>query len=78
MLRDCGGFGIDSKDPFKNFDRNFNIMQTVVVSFIVLVFILVISIWSIAAFGIFKGAKEVKQRGLKHVIEEVWNGQDAK
>lgn len=73
MLRDCGGFGVESK-----FDKRFNFVWNFVMTGVVIVFIAVAVLWSVAIFGIFKGAKEVKQRGLKHVIEEVWNGQDAK
>jgi hypothetical protein len=74
MLKGCDGFG----SSWEKSEKRFNFMWKLAIGFIIFVFIMIITIWSIAAFGIFKGVTEVKQHGLKKVIEEVWNGKESK
>ena len=73
MLNDCGGFGVENK-----FEKRFNVMWNFTIGIIVFVFIMIIAAWIVMASLAIKGAKEVKQHGLKSLVEEVWNGKESK
>ena len=61
-------------DAFENFDADFNRMRKLVMGFIMTVLVvMVLGFISIVVIGIFS-AKEINEKGLKGVIERVWNG----
>lgn len=74
MFNGCDGFG----KSWEKQEKRFNFMWNFITGAVILIFTVVIAIWSLAAFGIFKGVEQVKQHGLKSIVEEVWNGKDAK
>ena len=73
MFKGCDGFG-----SFDRAEKRFNTMWRSTAAIIVTIIVLIISFWLVAALCIFNVTKDVKQRGLKNIVEEVWNGKEAK
>ncbi len=47
-----------SNDPFRNFDRNFNIMRRFVFGFIALVFLIIVVIFGVTGWAVFQVASD--------------------
>ena len=73
-MKNCSGFTVGSS--FNRSDKRFDRMWKNSGIFITLVFILIVSVWIIIAIAAYKGIKAVNKTGLKHIIEEVYNGKD--
>jgi ABC-type phosphate transport system permease subunit len=60
----------------KDFDKSFDRMQSLIMVFFVIVFLLIIGIWVFYGVVGVKVYKAIDKDGLKSVVEEVWNGPD--
>ena len=74
MLRNPMGRNDSFQDSFDNFDRRFNFLWNLVLTFIGLVFIGVVLWYVVIGTVAVKLVDMVQDDGLKSVIERVWEG----
>lgn len=63
---------------FKSFDKSFNRTRNFVIGGIVAVFILIVCFWIFIATLGLKAYKTVDEKGLKSVVERIWDGKELK
>ena len=49
-------------------------LNKLVIGFIVGVFLLIISVWTLMGYVGGKIIKEVDEKGAKHIVERIWEG----
>ena len=58
-----------------SFDRRFNLMRTVVLSFIVAVALVIVAIFGFGIYFAIQAVDIIQTDGLKSLVETVWEGQ---
>ncbi|CAD5241500.1 hypothetical protein DIMCIIMF_00059 [Klebsiella phage vB_KpM-Wobble] len=58
-----------------SFDRRFNLMRTVVLSFIVAVALGIVAIFGFGIYFAIQAVDIIQTDGLKSLVETVWEGQ---
>lgn len=58
-----------------SFDRRFNLMRTVVLSFIVAVALGIVAIFGFGIYFAIQAVDTIQTDGLKSLVETVWEGQ---
>ena len=58
-----------------SFDRRFNLMRTVVLSFIVAVALGIVSVFGFGIYFAINAIDIIQTDGLKSLVETVWEGQ---
>ncbi|UYL06000.1 hypothetical protein MMDGKJEO_00168 [Klebsiella phage KP13MC5-5] len=58
-----------------SFDRRFNLMRTVVLSFIVAVALGIVAIFGFGIYFAIQAVDIIQADGLKSLVETVWEGQ---
>lgn len=64
-------------DFYKEFGasrRRFKIMQGFVVALIIIVFVMIMSFWSLVGYTAVEAKSQIKEKGLKTLVERVWCG----
>ena len=68
----------DFNADFAKSRRRFNFLFNTVLVIVMVAFVAIVGLWILAGTLIYKSADEVKDVGLKAVIERVWCGPNAK
>lgn len=58
-----------------SFDRRFNLMRTVVLSFIVAVALGIVAVFGFGIYFAIQAVDVIQTDGLKSLVETVWEGQ---
>lgn len=58
-----------------SFDRRFNLMRTIVISFIIVVALCMVTALGFGIYFIINAVDIIQTDGLKSVVETVWEGQ---
>ena len=58
-----------------SFDRRFNLMRTVVLSFIVAVALGIVAVFGFGIYFAIQAVDAIQTDGLKSLVETVWEGQ---
>lgn len=58
-----------------SFDRRFNLMRTVVLSFIVAVALGIVAVFGFGIYFVINAIDIIQTDGLKSLVETVWEGQ---